>query len=307
MNIAFRDLCIEYSIPTAPDDHKHARDGWIQVECPFCIGNAGYHLGWCVQDEYFHCWRCGWHSMDEVVAELTAVKGFDLKQLLSEYRTTSKARSRSSKASTKGGADRLKLPLCGELCKPHIRYLESRGFDPVKLESLWGLMGTKGIGRYKNRIIAPVHLNGTMVSYQGRDVTGKQELRYKACAIEKEVVHHKHTLYGIDHCKDSIVVVEGISDVWRLGYGAACTFGIKFTTSQLRMIASKKRRYVLFDTQDPQAREQGKKLADMLALLPGLTEYIELGSTHAWINPKAGKDPGNLTQREANAIMAELT
>lgn len=245
--------------------------------------------------------------MDAVVAELTAAKGFDLKQLLSDYRTVSKARSRSSKGNIKGGASKLKLPLCGELGAMHIQYLESRGFDAEKLESLWGLMGTKGIGRYPNRIIAPIFLNGTTVSYQGRDVTGKQKLRYKACSLEKEVIHHKNTLYGIDNCKDSIVVVEGITDVWRLGYGAVCTFGIKYTTSQLRMIASKKRRYIMYDTQDPQARAQGLSLAAQLSLLPGLTEYVELGSTHAWIDPRAGKDPGNLTQEEADAIMAELT
>lgn len=307
MNIAFRDLCTEYNIPVATETDKHYRTGWIQIECPFCTGNPGFHLGWSINEEYFNCWRCGWKSPEAVVAILTGVKGSALTSLLSEYQTESHADPTSSHRAVKGGASRLKLPACGKLGAGHKRYLLSRGFDPVLLQRLWDLRGSNGVGRYRNRIIAPIYFGGRMVSYQGRDITGTQELRYKACPIEKEVVHHKHVLYGWDQCEDSVVVVEGITDVWRLGYGSVATFGIKYTVEQLELIGRKKRRYILFDTEDIQAREQGKLLANQLSLLPGTTEYIELDKHCKWIDKKAGRDPANLTQKCADAIMKSLT
>jgi hypothetical protein len=145
-----------------------------------------------------------------------------------------------------------------------------------------------------------------LVSYQGRDYTGKQALRYKACRKEKELIHHKHILYGWDQLGDAAVIVEGITDVWRLGFGACCPFGIKYTPSQLRLLAEKKRRYVLFDTEDKQARKMGKQLARQLSIMVGYTEYVELDDCE-WIDPKAGRDPANMTQECADEIMAEMT
>ncbi len=306
MNIAFQDICSEHGIRTATEDHKHYREGWVQVECPFCTGNAGYHLGWSIFDEYFNCWRCGWHSMEEVVATLTGTDRASIQKVLREYRTRSK-RTKAGQSTLSASAASLKLPICKELGMLHKKYLHSRGFLSGKLEALWNLRGTIGIGGYANRIIAPIYLHKRMVSFQGRDITGTHTLRYKACKKEKEVVHHKHTLYGIDHCEDSVVVVEGITDVWRLGYGSVCTFGIKFTPSQVRMLAERKRRYILFDTEDKQARTQGRNLAEQLSSFPGTTEYIELKGNLLWQDKRGGKDPGNLKQKEADAIMEELT
>lgn len=178
----------------------------------------------------------------------------------------------------------------------HKRYLEGRLFDPGALERLWGLQGTGPIGQYKFRVIAPVLQGGVLVSYQGRDITGRQELRYKACEEKDEVIHHKHILYGSDLVQDRVVVVEGITDAWRLGPGAVATFGCRYTAPQREALAQFREVFVMYDSSDPVAQACGADLAEALALL---VEHVEI-ITNDW------KDPGSAPQDEADALMREL-
>ena len=95
---------------------------------------------------------------------------------------------------------------------------------------------------------------------------------------------------------DSVVVVEGITDAWRLGPGAVATFGIQFTLMQVILLRQFESKYIMFDSADPQAIKQAEKLADYLSGFPGHVEIIE---THCG-------DPAELTQKEADALMGEL-
>jgi hypothetical protein len=45
----YRDFGIEHRT----EGHKHCRPGWVNTECPFCTGNAGLHLGWHIEEEYY--------------------------------------------------------------------------------------------------------------------------------------------------------------------------------------------------------------------------------------------------------------
>jgi len=165
------------------------------------------------------------------------------------------------------------------------------------LTKKWKLQGTGPIGSYKHRIIAPVYLGGVLVSFQGRDITDKAPLKYKACEMEKETIHHKHILYGIDEVPfDTIIIVEGLFDVWRLGPGAVATFGVSTTIQQVKMMLRYPRRIVMFDNPsiDPQAGIEAEKLARILSQKPGSTEIIELNE---W------KDPAEMPDEEAEKLM----
>ena len=165
------------------------------------------------------------------------------------------------------------------------------------MSRVWGLLGTGPIGEYKFRIVAPIEFEGRLVSYQCRDITGRAALPYLACAQENEVRDHKHCLYGMDLVPGhSVVIVEGIADVWRLGPGAIATFGIGYTTEQVDLMRRWKRRFVLFDSADPQALEKAEQLADMLSGFGGWTEILEIDSS----------DPGAMDQEDANDLMKEL-
>ena len=62
-----------HNIPYRTQGHKHCRKGWVQIECPFCTGNAGFHLGYCLKDGMYVCWRCGYQPIRKVVGFLAGV------------------------------------------------------------------------------------------------------------------------------------------------------------------------------------------------------------------------------------------
>lgn len=285
----------DFSIHTASATHKHSRQGWIQIECPFCTGNPGYHLGYNLASGFYSCWRCGGHSISEVVKEFTGKNWSQVKELLKEYDTdiiTTQHQGPIKRAS------RISLPKgSSPMKKPHKQYLRDRNFNALKLARIWGLKGTGPIGPYNYRIVAPITHNKRLVSYQARDYTGKSGLRYKACPQELEIMDHKHTLYGLDQCEGrQVVVVEGITDVWRMGPGAVCTFGIKWTTPQLSLLWERfERVYIMYDD-DPQAIVQAERMANELALFPKMS--VELCFIKG--------DPGDLNQSVADEYMGNL-
>src|SRR5690606_34062072 len=120
----------------------------------------------------------------------------------------------------------------GPLQTPHKKYLIKRNFDPDELVSLWGIQSTSpfsslsienGKIQYKYRILIPILWEGRPVTFQARDYTGKQSIKYLACPEEREIIHHKHILYGHPSLWENRrgVLVEGVFDVWRLGINAA--------------------------------------------------------------------------------------
>ena len=180
----------------------------------------------------------------------------------------------------------------------HRNYLASRNFDPKELEKTWKLYGTGPIGPYKFRIIAPIFYGGRMVSYQGRDITGKSKIKYKACSKSMELVNHKRILYGLDFVNDVAIIVEGIADVWRLGKGAVATFGIEFTQPQVAILSKLRKCFIMFDAEEI-AQKKAKELAEsIVSLNPNVkVEIIKLSGV---------KDPAELTEKEAREISSCL-
>lgn len=293
----YTDFHIDYS----DSGHKRTRPGWVQIHCPFCIGSKGYHLGFHLATGAYSCWRCGKHSQVDVVKATLNCSTSEAFETIKGY--TDLRGSAKTSQGRKEGASKKSLKCVfpegtGELSDRHRKYLEKRKFDPDKLVKLWGLKGTLVGGRYKWRILAPIIFEGQMVSYQGRDITNKSELKYKACAKEEEVIDHQNVVYGLDNVKGKVcVIVEGLADVWRLGYGAVCCFGISWTLSQVNLIASRfKTVYVMFDGGEDAANKQAYKLACLLSARGVEVEILELESG----------DPGDMPQDEADKLMREL-
>lgn len=296
----FQKFCSDYNIDSATTGNSHCSPGWIQVDCPFCSGVPDYHLGVSSTSFAANCWRCGRKSLPEVIKGLIGVSSQEAGRILEKYTTGKKQRKKRRAGLKKQKADKCILPVgTGPLGDRHKKYLIGRGYDPAELEEIWDIRGTGNIGRYKFRIIAPIYLDGELVSYQGRDITDKSGLRYKACAQEDEVIDHKEIVYGLDLLQgDSAVIVEGLFDAWRMGVGTLATFGTSFTLSQALLISRNvKRAFLLFDS-ERSAQAEAEKMANMLMALNVETEIIEM--------IKPGIDPGDLSPVEAQAIMKEL-
>ena len=277
--------------------HKHTRQGWVNRPCPFCTGNPGLHLGFNEKSGYFVCYRCGGHPVAKVVRALLNVSWYTANKIVKQYGGDSDYKTKVQRENREKGLE-VKLPAgTKQMANMHTLYLRDRGFDPDQLYKTWGLLGTGSIGRYKYRIIAPVFFRGVLVSFQGRDITNKSSLKYKACPKHKERIHHKHVLYGFDLAGRDVIVVEGITDAWRLGPGAVATFGIKYTWAQVQLLSTFRRVFVWFDESDPEAVDKSQQL---------MLDLGSLGVESNAIWTGLGGDPGDKTPEEAKYIMQDL-
>jgi len=293
----------DFSIDFVTEGHKHSRPGWVNVECPWCTGNPGYHLGYELDGNFYYCWRCGWHRVIPTVSKLLKVVEAEAKNLLRQYGLRIAKR-------IDGPVPIIQklefiLPLNYPLLNHHKMYLERRGFDPERLESIWGLRSTSPLSMidnipYKNRILIPFFWNYATVSFDTRSIskTASHEKRYKACPKDREIIPHKQILYGRqDEWRETGICVEGPTDVWRLGTASFATSGIQYTDYQLHIMSQTfKRVFVLFDN-DPQAIIQANKLVADLKFRG--VDAMRMGM-------KMKTDPGDMTQDEANYLVKQL-
>lgn len=294
----------DYGVPhVLRGEHQHATRGWINVHCPFC-GPANYHMGISEDGTACHCWRCGSRPRIEVFSALLNLPISETREILREYAAAPLSPVRkNAEAKIRVRPFRFPQP-SGALDTLHQDYLHRRGFDPERLERKWGLLGTGPVSfldkiSYAHRIIAPIRWKGEIVSFQARDITNRSRTKYLACPAERETVHHKDILYGKPEFWESaeaLIIVEGITDAWRLGSIALATFGIEFKTEQALEIAriGDKRFFIIYDN-EPQAQEQARKLAVKLRAL-GRKAYLHT----------VDSDPGDLSPADARYLVKEI-
>lgn len=279
---------------------KNCSPDWVNIKCPMCSDNTdhgGFNL--LSKNGWYNCRRCGAHSFTKVISILTNEninRAYGIIKLYSsgtigQISTNIKNRYQPLQKRKKLNLDHYNFKKLNNI---HKKYLKKRGYKPNILESTWELLGSNNYGDYKYRIIAPIYLDGKLISFQGRDITGKNKLKYKACKKEDEVIHHKHALYGIDLVPDeTVIVVEGIFDVFRIGPGSVCTFGIKYKTEQVLMLYERfKKVYILFDKEPEEAIIQAENLANDLSGLGTDVEILDL---------EYG-DPGQLNYNEVEKL-----
>ncbi len=275
---------------------KNCSPEFLNIPCLWHDDNSN-HLGIHRIKGFGNCWHCGWLPIDKIISKLLNCSSFEARKIMQQYDTDPNY-DLWEERKEKQIIEQLSLPAGAEKIKRvHRDYLIKRNFDPDEIESTWGIKGTGHIGDYKFRIIIPIHLNGNLISYVGRDITGKASLRYKACKKRREILFHKHSLYGIDFVINrKAILVEGITDVWRFGKGAIATFGTGYTKEQLLMISNKLDEVsILFDND---ALEQSKKIYFDLV---GVVKNVN------WFSlPKGIKDPADLDQEQARKIKKNL-
>lgn len=290
----YRDFGIEHRT----EGHKHCRPGWVNTECPFCTGNAGLHLGWNLEEEYYYCWRCGWKPMVHTIAELIHVSDNEAWNIARQY-----GRIYTQVKKVKDGKKPFTFPSNTEpLQENHKKYLRKRGFIPEELQKDWFIKGTGPLSKidkidYRFRIVIPYIWNGVPVSFDARDITDKQRNKYQACPKEYEEIEHKRILYG-DQEKwnpELGICVEGPTDVWRIGKQAFAVSGIAYTPAQVRLIATIFKRVVVVFDDDPQAQVQAKKLIAELKFR-GVDAF----------NVKIKGDPGSMRQKEVKELMQKI-
>lgn len=280
---------------------KNVSDGWTEVRCPFCDDNS-MHLG-ISSERLINCWRCG--TKGSVIKYIMVMENCSfhkaeqiVKQFLDD--TLEHLRVDITERSVRTGKGSVLPKDVEPLSLQHYKYLESRGYNPLEIEKKYKL---KALGKahgddkkYQFRIIIPMIVNGIIVNFTARDFTGKQHPKYINLSNDKAIIPIKDCVYNIDTVRDIALIVEGATDVWRMGNGTIATMGIEFTQSQVNLILKKKPKkiFTMFDS-EPRAQKQAQKLAETLSGFSSV-ENIELESG----------DPGLLTQPEADNILRDL-
>lgn len=262
---------------------------FFNVQCPFC-DDRGRHLGIPKLGYTCNCFRCGKHSLYSTVKELLGVD--NVKEILEKYDTII-----GEEAKIEYKNETIEVP-GAKLTKAHIAYLESRNFDADLLERKYDLRGTLATkDAYAYRIITPIYFNKRIISYQGRDYTGKQKIKYMTCKPENEILHHKKTLFNIDNCKsNSVIVCEGVYDVFRVGDDCCCTFGTGYKAEQVNLLASRFERVFLMFDPEREAQERAEEMGLALSLAGIDVQNILLSSG----------DPGNQSEQFIKDLKKDL-
>jgi len=122
---------------------------------------------------------------------------------------------------------------------PAVAYLQQRDFDPVILGEEWGVHFCPKSDKYRlaeQRIIIPVHFDGQMVGWQARFVGDDLgDLSLKQAGICKYWTSPglpvSQTGYNFDSAilHPILVVVEGVTDVWKTGPASLAVLGNKMS------------------------------------------------------------------------------
>jgi hypothetical protein len=95
--------------------------------------------------------------------------------------------------------------------------------------------------------------------------------------------------------EDTALVLEGVTDVWRMGDGAVATMGDKWTSKQLHLLKNLKRCFILFDAEE-EAQENADKLGHNLSIT--VPDVHVLGLEYG--------DPADISPDDAKSIRKEI-
>lgn len=282
--MTIEELLLTLGVSYLLEGHHHCRPGWAQLDCPVCSpGSGSYRLGIHLGSGAANCWSCGHLNTTHVLALVADQPHAQLREALRGV-----IRTRQEGLRPRG---KLTLPdRLGPLRKPHLRYLERRGFDPDLLTRLWGLQGTDIHPRLPWRIFIPIHHEGRVVSWTTRGLTDR-EPRYINARPTEEALPAKSVLFGEDYCRHAVVITEGPFDAMRVGPGAVATLGLATTDAQVLRMCKYPRRIVCFDN-SPQAQARATALCRSLQCFPGRTWNVVLDA----------KDPGEAPEREIRLL-----
>jgi DNA primase len=279
--------------------------GWLNLKCPFC-SDSGEHLGVQIANNIFSCWKCGEKgSVTKLVKEIEHHVTFpETLELIEKYQDFGRmgliglpeeSNSKITHLEIPKNYIKLSWPTVPDIV---INFLLKRGFDPeVFIRSRESYYGGH-TGHFKFRLILPITLRGRLVSWVGRDVTGRSEIKYRNLEEEKSILPAKNTLYGFDEAPpgSNIVVVEGPLDQIRLGAGSVATYGTAWTDRQVTLLRELNPNSVtiLYDS-EIEAQKSAKQLARQIWFAN--CEVVELNGV---------KDPGELTVEQGKELMRSL-
>lgn len=276
---------------------KNVKRGWINIQCLWCSDESN-HLGINLDSKGMNCWICP--IKGTILKLIMKIDKCSLKVAeravdeFSDIQLYTNERSSNTEHLTQHKTE-VKLPSIAqkELLPLYKKFLVKRGFEPDFIFKKYNLLCNGPIGQYKHRLIVPFYLKKRLVTFSTRDVTGKAKLPY--VNYPNGILTTKETLYNIDSCNDTALVVEGFIDTWKIGDGCCSTIGIMWTIKQLKLLSGFRRVFVLFDS-EYEAQQSAERLCSDLACEVNHVERLELD----------GDDPGSMSESDAKHLRKEI-
>lgn len=199
------------------------------------------------------------------------------------------------------------------------QYLLNRGFDPQEISERWGvnycLTSPYSSPRIFQRLVIPIYqyqvnfdapAAAVLAGWQAREVSPTASgPKYLSMAG----MHKSHLLYGLPQAVNStgpIVIVEGPTDVWRLGSNAVALFGKSISRHQVRLLSCHLAHRPMVVALDRDALDDAHKvLAAIRESRQGWRDQQPVVLGHP---PAGAKDFGDATREAAwSAVWAALS
>jgi DNA primase len=284
---------------------KDVTNGWIGLQCRWCSDTSN-HLGVNLISNVISCWRCGEKgNVAKLVKDIEQTISFpETLSIMEKYQDFNRL---SLIKDDDESTHQLKIQIptfFAQMDWPNVpqlvkKFLFHRGFDPETICRNKSLFYGGVAGRFKHRLILPVTKKGKLVSWIGRDLTGKSTVPYLNLEDEKSVVSIKSTLYGYDEAPPgrNVVVVEGPLDQWKCGPGAVATYGTQWTQKQVSLLRelNPNKVFIIFDSEE-MAQESAVKLSKQIWWC--VSEVMSLNNVN---------DPGDLSVEEGKKLMYMLS
>ena len=288
--------------------------GFANTICPFCGGSptSPTPLGFHRSGGYVTCFRCSGHPLIPTIQRLLSLTYSQALAVREQY-TYSDGSTESEEIAF---ADKCSPP-GGPLTPRYRKYLESRGFDPDWIALEYGVLAAGPSCRwygedrdwrgsdFSDRLIVPLKdKTGRVIAFQGRTIRKDEGIRWRFPPLDRVAGHYKETLYGAHSgLGDTVAVVEGVMDKWKLGRGSVASYGTSLSGAQVRMLGGFRRVVMLFDS-EPEAQARARMYARDIAALGARVQVVDLELP---VGP-SGKalDLGDLGNEEIQAIRREI-
>jgi len=256
---------------------KNVTAGWTNIQCVFPgCPDPSNHLGINPEGLAYNCYICGESNyITKLIEEIDKCSWRQAKNIFDSYQKEDEIPERKEHPLVK----KIIYPkgFTKSIPKKAENYLKKRNFDSGFIINKYNLRYGGISGKYKFRLIIPFYLNGRLITFSSLDVTGKQIPKYKHQEIDESIIDPSRTLYNIDTVKDKMILVEGITDVWRIGGGCCALMG-KIATDEQKLLIHRKGVKSILVLLDSDAMVEGKKLAVQLSGLAPHVEFVDYNS-----------------------------
>lgn len=225
--------------------------GWVGIDCPQC-DDSSKHMGIEAKSLRCSCWRCNCKgNLFTILSEFYQISWGEYKSLFIEEKPilqepenltdqikqilgqnpSDLAQERRSEAPEYQWPP-LSIPVEKAYMQDEMlqEFLRLRGFLMEDAQQ-YGCRVTR-FGRLAHRLLIPIHHQGRMIGLLGRSMRDDLEPKYLAEGPLNQ------TLYGLERIEpgQTIYLVEGVFDQWRMEEGSLASFGKKLSQDQKRLL-----------------------------------------------------------------------